>query len=85
MLPRIALFRADRMNINHLVMVDGDILKPLCIRTPIKHGHLLDSDGKLTCENCRNRGWTKTLGRIGTLPARTDTHGRYIARQTHTL
>lgn len=82
MLPRLAMFKSDRMNINHLVFVDGDVMKPICIRMPVKHGHLLAPDAALTCENCRNKGWTKSLGRIGSVPVETDSNGRFLSRES---
>lgn len=63
-----------------MVMVDGDIMKPICIRMPVKHGHLLEPEATLTCEHCRNRGWAKSLGRIGAA-VETDSYGRFIARE----
>lgn len=82
MLPRLALFKAARMNINHIVMVDGDMMKPLCIRMPIKHGNIIDPNNSSICEHCQNRGWTKSLGCIGA-PVETDKHGRYVTRGTN--
>ena len=63
-----------------MVMVDKDVMKPLCVRMPIKYGHMLEPDDKLTCEQCKIKGWAKSLGRIGT-PVETDKHGRFIARE----
>ena len=81
MLPRIGIFKADRMRINHIVMVDGETMKPLCIRMPLKHGRMMDSEASVTCDHCKNKGWTKSLGAFG-VPVENDKHGRYIARQT---
>lgn len=84
MLPRIGLFKSKRMNINHIVMVDGEVMKPVCIRMPVKFGVMLDPsiDG-LTCEHCKNKGWTKSLGPIG-MPLDKDPNGRYLSRERST-
>lgn len=59
MMPRMAMFRTGRMPINHIVMVDGDEMRFLCIRHLAKHGEVIDDESKLTCAHCKKRGWAK--------------------------
>lgn len=62
-------------------MVDGDVMKPVCIRMPVKFGEMLDPlVHGLTCNHCQNKGWTKSLGNIG-MPLEKDQLGRYISRE----
>jgi hypothetical protein len=58
-MPRMTMFRSKSLPVNHIVMVDGDSIKYLCIRHEAKHGELIEPDAKLTCEHCAKRGWAK--------------------------
>lgn len=81
MLPRIGLFKSDRMGINHIILVDGEVMRPVCIRMPVKFGRMLDPlVDSLTCHHCQNKGWTKSLGPIG-MPTAKDKNGCYISRE----
>lgn len=59
MLPRMTMFRTTRMPINHIVLVDGDSMKFLCIRHEAKNGVVVGPEATLTCEHCKKRGWAK--------------------------
>jgi hypothetical protein len=80
MIPRLALFHANRIALNHIVMVTGDVMRPLCVRNPIKHGYITDPNETITCESCKVRGWSKTIGKFGRLPE-TDENGRFLNRE----
>lgn len=81
LLPRLAVFKSNpgkRVSLKHIVMVDGDVWRPICIRNPVNRGTLVANDSEITCSGCRNKGWTKSLGRLGT--GQVDANGRYLSR-----
>lgn len=83
-LPRLALFKSmtgSSISINHIVIVDGEIYRPLCIRNPIKRGSLINPEKyPVTCSHCKNRGWIKSIG----FQQYKTKEGRYLTREERT-
>ena len=67
MLPRLAIFQTAT-SLKHMVMVDGTNCKAVCTRMPLRNGKTINYDATITCESCKNRGWTKSLGQFGRPP-----------------
>lgn len=78
MLPRLAVFRSDRLFVNHMVLVDGENMKPLCIRNLVRHGVVLSPESEVTCKGCKGRGWIRSIGRFSGGQPKQDKNGRYI-------
>jgi hypothetical protein len=68
------------MNINHIVMVNGDETKTVCTRLVVRHGTLIDNLTVKLCEHCINKGWTKSISPFGN-PVNKDGNGRYLSRE----
>lgn len=70
MIPRIGVFESTggggkkrrHVPVYHMVLVDGEDLKLVCIRQPVKYGKMVDAGSNITCNSCNVRGWAQTLG-----------------------
>lgn len=80
-LPRLATFKAIRLvPLVHVILVNGDEFKAICVRQPIRHGILMEPGTPVTCRSCSSRGWIYTMGNLSTNP----THrieGKWLTRE----
>jgi hypothetical protein len=68
-LPRLGLFRANRSSrhgygkrYQHVAYIDGETIKSVCIRQPLRNGLLIDPEGQeVTCYSCQNKGWMRSM------------------------
>lgn len=79
-LPRLAKYEINRIySVVHIVLVDGDENKLMCIRHVVKKGQRASIDAEVNCGSCKGRGWVHSLGPIGA-PVEVDQQGRFLSR-----
>ena len=80
-LPRLYKYELKRIKSTvHIILVDGDQNKIMCIRHLAKNGNRVDPLTEVTCNSCMHRGWIYTMGVLGNTPGPKDESGRFLSR-----